>query len=363
MNINTPVVGTTAGPQYATDLNNCFLTVDAHDHSTGNGVPITPAGLNISSDLSFLNNDATNLRSTRFQIQNSALADASDLNCLYVTGVDLYYNDGNGNQIQLTQSGSIAGTSGSISGLSSPASATYVSGSQTFVWESDALTPANMDAGSVIFRNISASSYGITVSPPTLTSDYNLTLPALPVSQKIMTLDNTGAISAPYSIDNSTLEISSNVIQIKDSGVTTAKINNSAITTAKINDGAVTQAKLASKSIAYNSYVGIFSTTSTTFQTVVSVSINTTGRPVRIEIAGANFTAENGLYRITRNPSTVLVTSYLGGSSPISVPPSSLAILDVSLAAGSYQYNLECKSVDGSTYASADTVTIFAYEL
>lgn len=383
MNINTPVVGTTTGPQYATDLNNCFLTVDAHDHSTGNGVPITPAGLNISSDLSFLNNDATNLRSTRFQIQSSALADASDLNCLYVTGVDLYYNDGNGNQIQLTQSGSIAGTSGSISGLSSPASATYVSGSQTFVWQSDALTPANMDAGSVIFRNISASSYGITVSPPTLTSNYNLTLPALPVSQKIMTLDNTGAISAPYSIDNSTLEISSNVIQIKDSGVTTAKINNSAVTTAKINDsavttakindsavttakindGAVTQAKLASKTIAYNTYLGVFSTTSTTFQTVVSVSINTTGRPVRVEIGGSYISSQNAYYRITRDPSTVLVTSYLGGSSPISVPPSSLAILDVSLAAGSYQYNLECKSVDGSTYASADTVTIFAYEL
>jgi hypothetical protein len=160
-------------------------------------------------------------------------------------------------------------------------------------------------------------------------------------------------------IDNSAVTTA----KINDSAVTTAKINNSAVTTAKINDGAVTQAKLASKTIAYNTYLGVFSTTSTTFQTVVSVSINTTGRPVRVEIGGSYISSQNAYYRITRDPSTVLVTSYLGGSSPISVPPSSLATLDVSLAAGSYQYNLECKSADGISAASADTVTIFAYEL
>lgn len=367
MNINTPTVGLTSGPQYATDLNNAFLTIDSHDHSSGNGVKVTPAGLNISSDLSFLGNNATTLRSARFQVQSPALNGASDLGCLYVTGVDLYYNDGNGNQIQMTQSGSIAGASGSISGLSSPASANYVSGSQTFVWQSAALTPANLDAGSVIFRNISASSYGITVSPPTLSSNYNIILPALPASQKIMTLDNTGALSAPYSIDNSSLEISSNVIQIKDSGVTTSKLNNDS----------VTQAKRAALGQQVGTLNTSFSSSSLSEVSIVGVIITSTGRPVKLELSCAT-TGVNSLLSIedgvSVNPygtlylyrdATLISRQRIGinGAVFMYIPVTSINAIDVGTSAASHSYQLKV-SVDSTDYTfRAENIQLIAYEL
>ena len=48
MTLDLPVVSTTPGPTWATAVNEAFDTVDTHDHSTGNGVKITPTGLNIN---------------------------------------------------------------------------------------------------------------------------------------------------------------------------------------------------------------------------------------------------------------------------------------------------------------------------
>lgn len=178
MNLVIPAVGTTAGPQYATDLNASLEIIDSHNHSSGSGVPITPSGLSISSDLSFLSNNATLLRSVRFTTQASPLALVTDLGCLYESGVDLYYNDGNGNQVRITQSGGVAGTPGSISGLVAPASVTYTPANQTFTFQSAALTSGNIDVGSVVIRNVVASSFGVTLSAPsTLAANYTLTQP------------------------------------------------------------------------------------------------------------------------------------------------------------------------------------------
>ncbi len=220
MNLLVPDVGVTAGPLYATEVNNALTVIDEHDHTAGKGVPVTPSGMNISTDLSFLNNSAINLASLQLVAQTSISSDLA----VYAVGADLYFNDGNGNVVRITQSGSVAGSTGSISGLSSPASASYNSISKTFVWQQDTNKSANMDFASAVFRNTTTSSFGITVSPPTLSANYSLILPPLPASQKIMTLDNSGNLSAPYSVDNSTIEISSNVIQLKDDGITSAKL-------------------------------------------------------------------------------------------------------------------------------------------
>lgn len=197
MSLILPTVGQEPSPTWAQDLNASLTLVDQHNHTTGNGVPITPAGLNINTNLDLQSNNLINVRSTRHVAQGSPLSLPTDLNCFYVSGVDAYYNDGNGNQVRLTQSGSIAGTSGSIGGLTSPASATYVAGSQTFVWQSAASTAANMDAGSYIFRNLTVSSNGITIAPPSaLSSNFTLTLPtALPATLSFLQVDNSGNMS------------------------------------------------------------------------------------------------------------------------------------------------------------------------
>lgn len=53
-----------------------------------------------------------------------------------------------------------------------------------------------------------------------------------------------GAVTLDINVDDVTLEISSDTVRIKDSGVSTAKIADSAVTTIKINDKAVTFAKI-----------------------------------------------------------------------------------------------------------------------
>lgn len=107
MGLTTPIVGVTTSPTWALNVNSDLSIIDQHDHSSGNGVQITPAGLNITIDLPFNDNNATTLRSSRYTSQGSPLSLVTDIGCTYVSGADLYYNDTIGNQIRLTQSGSI----------------------------------------------------------------------------------------------------------------------------------------------------------------------------------------------------------------------------------------------------------------
>lgn len=199
MNLPVPVVGVDPGPQWGTDLNSCLTLIDQHNHAAGSGVQINPSGLNINTDLPMGSNNLTLVRSIRFAPQGAVLSLVNDVGCAYVSGVDFYFNDGNGNKIRLTQSGSITGATGSITGLVSPASASYVSANQTFVWQSAANTPANLDCASILLRNLTTGSNALTLSPPAaMGSNYSITLPTLPSSTSFMTL-SSGGIIANYS--------------------------------------------------------------------------------------------------------------------------------------------------------------------
>lgn len=244
MSLPIPTVGQEPGPQYASDVNNSFTIIDGHTHNPGSGVQVTTSGLNINADLSINNNNLTAVRSVRFQSQGSPIGGAQDLNCAYVAGVDLWYNDGNGNQIQLTLNGSIAGTAGSISGLVPPASASYNSGSGTFIWQSAVNTPANMDFASAIFRNMTSGSNGVTVSAPSaLGSNYSLVWPTIPGTTNFVSLDTSGNFAAVWNVDNTTINFTGNNIQVKPAGITATQIANDAVTTPAILNGAVTAPK------------------------------------------------------------------------------------------------------------------------
>jgi hypothetical protein len=198
MSLTVPVVGDTAAPDYGLNINTCMSILDQHNHSPGSGVPITPDGLDITSDLSLQNNNLLSIRSLRFTSQVSPISQPTDLNCLSVSGVDLYYRDGSGNSIRMTQGGAISGTSGTITGLISPASAVYYPGLQDFVFQSGINTPGSIDAGPLTIRKLTALSAGITIEPSaSIASDYTLTLPAaLPANNSFLTVSTSGTVSA-----------------------------------------------------------------------------------------------------------------------------------------------------------------------
>lgn len=389
MNLPVPIVGVDPGPQYATDLNSCLTIIDSHNHSAGSGVQITPNGLSINIDLPFGTNNATELRSVRFTSQLTPIATPSDLGCLYESGVDLYYNDGNGNQIQITSGGAVAGTPGSISGLISPASASYSSGPGTFIFESAAATPGNLDAASVTIREQVASPNGITIaSPAALGSNYTITLPsALPASQKFVTLDNSGNMSAPWAVDNSTIEVSSNTVQVKSAGITQTQLANNSVGTAQIIDQNVTQAKLAPRStgttvgaggVAISNSCGVFSTNSGTpvLITNFTITITTTGRPVMLKLiddgSGTNpsqvggssvlSTTLNPWIRIYRDATQIAwlgLTNDAGGT--FKIYSSLVSFLD-EVAAGTYVYTMTLELQTG-TSADIQYTKFVAYEI
>lgn len=54
----------------------------------------------------------------------------------------------------------------------------------------------------------------------------------------------TGSVTLDINVDNATIEIATDAIQVKDLGITTAKLNNGAVTTVKLGDSQVTFAKI-----------------------------------------------------------------------------------------------------------------------
>lgn len=248
MSLPVPVPGSEPGPQYATDQNNAFTIVDAHNHAPGSGVVIPSAGIGINADLPFNGFNATLLKSTRFTAQLSPLTAVSpNIGCVYVSGVDLYYNDLSGNQIRITSSGSVAGSSGTITGLpSGTASAAYDSVSGTFIFQQATSTAANIDGATLIVRYpgsypTPSGNYIALQAPSSLATGYALTLPALPsANNTFLTIGTAGTIAASFTVDNSTLEFSGSNLIVKALGITAAQIANTTITAAKIVSGTIT---------------------------------------------------------------------------------------------------------------------------
>jgi hypothetical protein len=359
MGLIIPTVSVDPGPDWANNINASLSIVDQHNHSSGQGVQINPSGLNINSDLPFNNNNATLLRSVRFTSQSAALSGSTDLGCLYEAGVDLYYNDGNGNQIRITQSGNVAGASGTITGLpSGTASASF--GSGTFVFQSATNTAANIDGGSYLLRNSSANSFALTLSPPNaMVANYNLFLPSIPSTQSFLTLDTSGNIAAYAPIS---------------AGLIGSNLANNTVTRTQL--AAVGQQVSASCGTYTNS------TTSYTQITNFSVTITTSGRPVVIEAIGdgTNGSSQSeisvyvtssslcyGFVQILRN-GTVIYQTILGGTLGSSInqdflyPPGEISFFDTP-ASGTYTYTVQTKVTSAGITFLVANCKLLAYEL
>lgn len=199
MSLMLPIPGEELGPQYATDNNNAFKLIDSHNHTPGQGVPIVSAAININADLSFNSFNITNLRSSRYSNHLAPLSLPADLNIVYVNNNELFFNDGIGNQVQLTLGGSVdTSGSGNITGMgSTTASVVYTNINKTFTFYSDTNTPAFIKTGPISFSNNIVSPNFITLVPnASISSDYTWTLPATQSNtSNILQIDSTGQIS------------------------------------------------------------------------------------------------------------------------------------------------------------------------
>lgn len=83
---------------WGSELNQSLDSIDSHDHSPGKGVRLTPASLNINSDLDFGGHNAFDI--VGVQYNNNQVQTGSCMT--YVSGGYLFFNNASGFPIQLT---------------------------------------------------------------------------------------------------------------------------------------------------------------------------------------------------------------------------------------------------------------------
>lgn len=348
MNLPVPTVGVEPGPQYAQDINNSLTLLDGHDHSIGSGVQITPSGLNINSSLPLNGQSLISIGALTFQ---SISTDATN-GSLEMKGVDLYYVDGGGNVIRITQSGTVAGSSGTITGLpSGTASASFAAG--IFTFQAATSTAANIDGGSFILRNNTMSSFGLTLQPPNaMGADYSLTLPTVPAQTNVMTLDASGNMGS---------------VTFDAVGQTMTSVGANAV--ANTRTRGVTANVGAVGDIAYTASSGVFNSSSTSFVTITnqSLTLTTSGRPVMLMLSNDGSSASSidatGIMRIRlQNTFTGFANVYNFGATSASLGLA-FHMLDVSVvgSTGTFSYAASLQAVTGSGQVSNYRLT--AYEL
>jgi len=364
MGLPVPNVGVDVGPDWANNLNACLSVVDGHSHVSGSGVQITPAAININADLPFNNtNNLVTVRSLRLFPNTLPIAASSpDLGCIYEAGVDLYYNDGNGNQIRITQGGSVAGASGTITGLpSGTASASFSAATGTFIWGQATSTAANMDAATLILRYpgsypTPAGKYISIQAPSSLATGFSFTLPnnTPSVNQSALVSDTSGNISYMNPDDIGSAMTSTGADAVANSRT------RSVGATVGIGGVAISSG---------NS--GLFSTSSGSFVDVtnLTVTITTSGRPVFLTLIPdiSNTTAYGTIYMSPSDSSiqfvrgsTALGIQSVGGGATTAFPCSSVIMIDA-VGAGTYSYKLQVAAFSGSIGVYG--AKLVAYEL
>lgn len=359
MNLVLPTVTLQPGPTYATNINTAFEDVDAHDHTSGSGVQVPTAGLNINADLTMNEYDLTHARTVRFTDQNSALVDSADIGCIYNVGGNLYWNNASGTAIQITAGSSLnAASIGGIGGdyVTSGASAYYTSAQTTFYFTSSANTPATVSMASCIIAEPTTSPNTITIKSPTsLAASYNVTMPAaVPAATRVVAMSSAGVLSVATG-QVATDDLATNAVttaKITDLNVTTAKINDLAVTTGKINDlavttgkiaaAAVTTPKLASLNYVAGSSSGAYSTSSASFVTAATATFSTNS---------------------SRGVMIVVQSDGSGNNSYIEATDAVVRIYNVSTATELARYNItnrtySLQAVEYSSYAGAHQIDL-----
>lgn len=213
LNLSLPEYGevpATAGQKL---LDN-YETIDTHDHSSGKGVRVTTAGININADLEINSHNLTEVNSLELDSLSSALSGASNSNRVNVANGELYFTDGNGLAVQVTANGGLDTTvSGGWTGdySSTDAEGTYVSATTTFklLQDGNANQAGKLDIGDIKLRTtVAGASNYISIVSPTLSANWTMTLPAAaPASTSVMTMTDAGTVVNSKELSLTTLSV------------------------------------------------------------------------------------------------------------------------------------------------------------
>ena len=266
MNIVPPTPEVTQGPEWAEDINTILTTTIAeHNHQSPNGgVALTQDALAIDGDLSLNGNQLTNANAIGLQTLTGS---ASGSNRLYNDSGDLYYKDGNGTSVRITQNGSLSAASfGGISGLSGTSGTATFAGLSTFEWKKDVGEYASMENADITIysKNDTNPAGGVVLSAPdSMAANTTLILPnQLPAGagQSFLVLSGSGLITGSVSL-------------------------NQGIVDSMIASGTIATNKFAAANFVTSSEQDAFSVIATsTYSDVplLSGTITTTGRPLHI---------------------------------------------------------------------------------
>lgn len=195
-----PVVSSTPGPDWATKINTIITAIQ-----TTLDAKVTPSGFNIDADLDF--NDSYGAKDAKYLglvSQSAALSGASNAHKLHAVGDELYYTDGDGTAVKLTNNGainaaSVAGISGDYGGGGVDADVSYSNSTKVYTFTQASAHAAKVNVGPLQIREDTASvtSFVEVKSPASLAASYSFFLPtALPsAAAEVMTLNSSGQVA------------------------------------------------------------------------------------------------------------------------------------------------------------------------
>ena len=194
-------------------LNTLFGLVDSHDHSTGKGVKIPSAALNINADVSWsaggTSRSITDLVALDFKPSPST-AVTSLAGALFIsdgtgglTANELYFRTTSGTNVRFTNGTAlnVAGFAGGIGGDYSAvgAAVAFDDANDRYTFKQQANVWARMASGEVriLETGTSESLFVGIAAPAALAGSYSITLPlAAPGSTSIVQMDSAGVLTA-----------------------------------------------------------------------------------------------------------------------------------------------------------------------
>lgn len=186
---------------WGVELNNSLDTADAHDHTTGKGVKVPTAGLNINADLPMAGFGMTNVKVVDLAavLSSSVTAYAT---ALFVNSSDneLYWRTSGGSNVQLTSGTSLnASLLGGFTGDygTGGSAANYNSGTSIFNFIRAANHRAFLDTSDIrLFQGTSGITNAVKIrSPNALAASYDWIFPtALPAAQRLLSMSTGGQV-------------------------------------------------------------------------------------------------------------------------------------------------------------------------